>query len=65
VPGPVRISTVQADGIIRHELAPGIEAPGISPGGGWSHALPEGQPLAVLVEDLARERWSAVRIYSK
>lgn len=58
VPGPVRISIAAADGTIRHELAPGIES------GDWSHAL-EGQPLAVLVEDLARERWSAVRIYSK
>jgi hypothetical protein len=63
VPGPVRISIAEADGTIRHELAPGIEAPGK----GWSHALkPAGaRPLAVLailVEDLARERWSAVRI---
>lgn len=66
VPGPVRISIAGADGTLRHELAPGIESPGLSPGGGWSHALPDGQPLAVLVEDLARERWSAVRIsYSK
>lgn len=62
VPGPVRISIAGADGTIRHVLAPGIESPGLSPGGGWSHALPDGQPLAVLVEDLARERWSAVRI---
>ncbi|HEX3126213.1 MAG TPA: hypothetical protein VH394_02690 [Thermoanaerobaculia bacterium] len=62
VAGPVRISIVQADGTVRHELAPGIE----SPEKGWSHGLPDGppgdQPLAVLVEDLARERWSAVRI---
>lgn len=66
VPGPVRISIAAADGTIRHELAPGIESPGLSPGGGWTHALPDGRPLAVLVEDLARERWSAVRIdYSK
>jgi hypothetical protein len=57
VPGPVRISVVQADGTIRHELAPGIEAPDK----GWSHAI-DGKPLAVLIEDLARERWSAVRI---
>jgi hypothetical protein len=65
VPGPVRISIAEADGTIRHELVPGIDAPG----GGWSHTLPDGQPLAgsaILVEDLARERWSAVRIgYSK
>lgn len=57
VPGPVRISIADADGTIRHELAPGIE----TPDKGWSHVLP-GRPLAVLVEDLARERWSAVRI---
>ncbi|MES1241111.1 MAG: hypothetical protein ABUT39_05780, partial [Acidobacteriota bacterium] len=60
VPGPVRISVAYADGTIRHELAPGIDAPGLSPDGGWSHALPDGA-VAVLVEDLARERWSAVR----
>ena len=64
VPGPVRISIAGADGTIRHELVPGIESPDKE----WSHALPEGSnPLAVsaiLVEDLARERWSAVR-YSK
>jgi hypothetical protein len=59
VPGPVRISTAYADDTIRHELAPGIEAPDK----GWSHAFqPGARPLAVLVEDLARERWSAVRI---
>jgi hypothetical protein len=60
VPGPVRISIAEADGTIRHELVPGIEAPDK----GWSHVLP-GRPLAIsaiLVEDLARERWSAVRI---
>jgi hypothetical protein len=59
VPGPVRISIVGADGTIRHELAPGIEMADK----GWSHALPDGgdTAAAVLVEDLARERWSAVR----
>jgi hypothetical protein len=57
VPGPVRISIAGADGTIRHELAPGVE----SSDKGWSHGL-DGKPLAVLVEDLARERWSAVRI---
>ncbi|HWM91803.1 MAG TPA: hypothetical protein VN493_13645 [Thermoanaerobaculia bacterium] len=63
--GPVRISLAYAgpDGTIRirHETAPGIEAPDK----GWSHTLPsvlssEVPPLAVLVEDLARERWRAV-----
>jgi hypothetical protein len=64
VPGPVRISTAYAgaDGAltIRHELAPGID----SPDKGWSGTLTGldgARPLAVLVEDLARERWSAVR----
>lgn len=58
VPGPVRISIAAADGTIRHEGAPGIE----SPEKGWTHPLPDGQPVAILVEDLARERWSAVRL---
>jgi hypothetical protein len=68
VPGPVRVSVAweEEEGAVRvrHELAPGISAPG---DGGWSHSLPSGvppgaRPLAVLVEDLARERWSAVKI---
>lgn len=58
VPGPVRVSTVHAgaDGalVFRHELAPALES-----GAAWSHTT-EGRPLAVLVEDLARERWRAV-----
>ena len=63
VPGPVRVSTVHAgeNGAItfRHELAPALE----SPGKGWSHVLPSaGRPLAVLVEDLARERWRAALV---
>lgn len=62
VPGPVRISIAEAGGTIRHELVSGIE----SPDKGWSRPFSEGRPLAVLVEDLARERWSAVRLdYSK
>jgi hypothetical protein len=57
-PGPVRIS-LACSGQVRHETAPGIEAPGK----GWSHTLaPDCTPTAVLVEDLARERWRAVRI---
>ncbi len=68
VPGPVRVSTVYAGEngalVFQHELAPALE----SPGKGWSDTLPPGaEPLAVLVEDLARERWRAVVItpYSK
>ncbi|MFL6202224.1 MAG: hypothetical protein ACJ76J_23885 [Thermoanaerobaculia bacterium] len=58
-PGPVRISLACAGSGIRHETAPGIEAPDK----GWSHTLaPPCHPAAVLVEDLARERWRAVRI---
>lgn len=66
-PGPVRISLACAGGPageqLRHETAPGIEAPDK----GWSHTLaPPCPPAAVLVEDLARERWRAARIdYSK
>lgn len=57
-PGPVRISIACA-GAVRHETAPGIEAPGK----GWSHTLaPACPPTAILVEDLARERWRAMRI---
>ena len=61
-PGPVRIS-LACDGEVRHETSPGIDAPDK----GWSHILaPPCTPAAVLVEDLARERWRAVRIdYSK
>lgn len=61
-PGPVRVS-ISCAGEVRHETAPGIEAPGK----GWSHTLaPPCPPDAILVEDLARERWRAVRIdYSK
>lgn len=63
IPGPVRISLAYAapDGAvrIRHETAPGIEAPDK----GWRHTVPStALPLAVLVEDLARERWRAVRM---
>lgn len=62
VPGPVRVSTVHAgaDGALtfRHEMAPALES-----GKAWSHVT-EGRPLAVLVEDLSRERWRAVS-YSK
>lgn len=58
VPGPVRVSTVYAgeNGALtfRHEMAPAVE----TPGAGWSHGLAvNGRPLAVLVEDLGRERW--------
>lgn len=69
VPGPVRVSTVHAGGAgekgaltFRHELAPALES-----GEAWSHDVsPEGRPLAVLVEDLARERWRAALVsYSK
>lgn len=56
VAGPVRISLLQ-DGRVRHETAPGIEAPEK----GWTHTI-AAVPEAVLVEDLARERWRAVRI---
>lgn len=61
IPGPVRVSLACAgpDGAIqiRHETAPGIELPDK----GWSHTLPAAcLPRAVLVEDLARERWRAV-----
>lgn len=58
-PGPVRISLACAGSFqVRHETAPGIEAPVK----GWSHMLsPPCAPAAVLVEDLARERWRAVR----
>jgi hypothetical protein len=57
-PGPVRISFACTEAV-RHETAPGIDAPGK----GWSHTLaPACAPEAVLVEDLARERWRAVRI---
>lgn len=56
--GPVRIS-LACSGAVRHETAPGIEAPDK----GWIHTLsPPCTPTAVLVEDLARERWRAVRI---
>ena len=61
IPGPVRVSIVQ-NGQVRHETAPGIEAPGQ----GWTHTLTSPRPEAILVEDLARERWMAVRLlYSK
>lgn len=62
-PAAVRLSLAipRADGTleIRHELLPGIAAPDK----GWGHAaalsLPPGtRELAVIVEDLARERWS-------
>ena len=57
-PGAVRIS-LACEGAVRHEAAPGIEAPDK----GWSHTLSPGcAPTAILVEDLARERWRAVRI---
>jgi hypothetical protein len=60
-PGPVRVSAAYegADGtlVIRHQTAPGID----EPARGWTGTV-SGRPLAVLVEDLARERWSAVRI---
>jgi len=61
-PGPVRIS-LTCGGEVRHETAPGIEAPDK----GWSHTLATAcPPEAILVEDLARERWRAVRTgYSK
>ncbi len=71
VPGPVRISVAWQDGSgslgFRHVLAAGLDAPE----SGWSAELPAdlpadlppgARPLAVLVEDLARERWSARRI---
>ena len=70
VPGAVRVSTVHAGEngalVFRHELAPALE----SAGRGWSHNLrSDSRPLAVLVEDLARERWRAVPVsggpYSK
>ena len=54
--GPVRISLVQ-DGKVRHETAPGLEASGK----GWTHTIAT-TAQAVLVEDLARERWRAIRI---
>lgn len=57
-PGPVRISLAYP-GEVLHETAPGIE----DPGKGWSHTLPSPAPLAILVEDLARERWRAITIY--
>jgi hypothetical protein len=68
-PGPIRISLAcigLPEGTVQHETAPGIE----SPDKGWSHTLAPACPsvsgVAVLVEDLARERWRAVRIdYSK
>ena len=65
-PGPVRISLScegPAGEQLRHETAPGIEAPDK----GWSHTLaPPCSPTAVLVEDLARERWRAAPVsYSK
>ncbi len=62
-PAAVRLSLafVGADGTlqIRHEPLPGIAAPEK----GWSHtaaiSLPQGaRQLAVIVEDLARERWN-------
>jgi len=60
-PGPVRIS-LACEGAVRHETAPGIDAPDK----GWSHTLatacPASSGVAILVEDLARERWRAVRI---
>lgn len=57
-PGAVRVS-LACGGEVRHETAPGIE----EPDKGWSHTLSPGcSPAAVLVEDLARERWRAVRI---
>ena len=61
-PGAVRISLACA-GQALHETAPGIEAPDK----GWSHTLALAcPPDAILVEDLARERWRTVRIdYSK
>ena len=61
-PGPVRISLACGEEV-RHETAHGIEAPDK----GWSHTLTtDCRPVAVLVEDLARERWRAVRLdYSK
>ncbi len=58
-PGPIRIS-LACEGAVRHETAPGIDAPEK----GWSYTLATAcPPVAVLVEDLARERWRAVRIY--
>ncbi|MFP5284739.1 MAG: hypothetical protein ACLGI9_03280, partial [Thermoanaerobaculia bacterium] len=58
-PGPVRVSLACAEGQVRHETAPGIEAPDK----GWTHALSSAcTPAALLVEDLARERWRAARI---
>lgn len=61
-PGPVRISLACGEEV-RHETASGIEAPDK----GWRHTLTtDCQPAAILVEDLARERWRAVRLdYSK
>ncbi|MEA2561464.1 MAG: hypothetical protein QOH06_2968 [Acidobacteriota bacterium] len=61
-PGPVRISLACA-GTVQHQIAPGIDAPDK----GWSHILATTcPPEALLVEDLARERWRAVRLdYSK
>jgi hypothetical protein len=64
IPGPVRISLAYSgpDGTeVRHQMAPGIEAPDK----GWAYLLdlPLGAaPRAVLVEDLARERWRAVTL---
>jgi hypothetical protein len=59
--GPVRISLACA-GEVRHETVPGID----DPEKGWSHTLatacPASSGVAILVEDLARERWRAVRI---
>jgi hypothetical protein len=60
---PVRVSIAWTGPdetiIVRHETLPGIE----DPGEGWSAALPLPAPpgtrqVAVLVEDLARERWA-------
>lgn len=56
VAGPIRISLIQ-DGQVRHETAPGIEAPAK----GWTHTI-AGLADALLVEDLARERWRAITI---
>lgn len=66
VAGPVRVTVAcEASGgppVFRHELLPGIDAPAQ----GWSGEVSPSscsRPLAVLVEDLARERWQAVRLH--